>query len=187
MKNNFTKILISSLIAAILVVSGYSQRGGSFGGGSRSFGGGSSSFSSGRSSSSYSGTSSFGRSGGFGGNRTTSSSSYSRPSTSYSRPSYSTSFRSNYRVGYRVPVGTRYYGNPYFYGGHSLYWYGGGYFSYYPGSPLILGNPGMPGYGASYGYSPGMSGGYYVNPLWYILGIVIIGGVIIVCVRAANS
>lgn len=191
MKNIF-KIIACGFIVTSLVVFGFGQRG-SFGGGSRSFGGGSS-FSSSRTSSSSSSSSSFGRSGGFGSSNSTRSSnvrSYSSPS--YSRQSFNSSVRSssvrvnvrsNYRIGYRPSLSVHYYGHPYFYNGLNVYWYGDGYYSTYPGGPLLLGNPGMPGYSAAYGYDP-----YYNAPvatpgyfLWSILGgliLLIVLGIII--------
>ena len=85
------------------------------------------------------------------------------PSTTTTRMSY----RTSYRVGYRPSLSIHYYGNPYGYMGHMLYWYGGGYYAYTPGGPLMLGNPGMPGYQAAYGYDPGYNQqmGYAQQPV----------------------
>jgi hypothetical protein len=61
---------------------------------------------------------------------------------------------SNFRPGYRLPSSVNYFGNPYRYNGLRIYWYGHGFYSTYPGGPLIMGNPMMPGYRAAYGYNP---------------------------------
>ena len=47
--------------------------------------------------------------------------------------------------------------------GRSIYWYGGGYYAYYPGGPLMLGTAGMPGYADAYGYNPGYDSGVVVT------------------------
>ena len=197
MKNNILK-LISFVVIALFAMSAFAQRG-SFGGGSRSssssFGGGRSSFSSG-SGSSFSGrSSSFGSSSSFGGGRSYATPSYSRPSTYGSTRTYS-SVRSSYRVGYRPSLSVHFYGNPYAWGGHQIYWYGGGYYSLYPGGPLILGNSGMPGYGAAYGYDPYGNvapTGYApvapvaYNPLGLIIGFVIALLIVVIVIRAFSN
>ena len=48
-----------------------------------------------------------------------------------------------------------YYGIPYTWHGSSVYWYGHGYYSTYPGGPLYLGTNLMPGYNVAYSYDPG--------------------------------
>ena len=150
---NFTVKLISFITILCLAFTGFAQRrGGSSFGSSSGFGGGRSSAPAYRPSSG----SSFRPSSGspFGGGRQqtyrpapsnyrqNTSSTVNRPSTTTTRMSY----RTSYRVGYRPSLSIHYYGNPYGYMGHMLYWYGGGYYAYTPGGPLMLGNPGMPGY-----------------------------------------
>ena len=169
MKATF-RFFLSLLMVCILAVAGFSQRGrsgGSFGGGGsfRSSFGSSSRSSSGsftRSTPSYSAprstisrpTGSFTRSTptrSFGSPRTTTTT----RSGSFARSRPTTRISAGFRVGYRPSLSVHYYGHPYLYGGRSIYWYGGGYYSYGPGMPLYLGNAGMPGYGAAYSYDPG--------------------------------
>jgi len=208
MKNNLIK-LISLFAIGILTVSAFGQRRGSFGGGS--MGGGRPSYSApsrpsfgGPSFSSPSGPS-FGQGqrqaiapprSSFGQGVTTAPRSSVPMGTSrpvLSRPSGSIT---SYRAGYRPPLSVHFYGRPYSWGGRQIYWYGNGYYSLFPGGPLILGNAGMPGYGAAYGYNP-----YAVAPVvgrpivvqpnpfgfvWYVLGTLLIFVIIIAIVRSVS-
>jgi len=78
--------------------------------------------------------------------------------------------------------------------GHSLYWYGGGWYSYSPGGPLYMGNVGMPGYADTYGYNPTYVGGGMApapeavapNPFVWVL-YVAIGLIVIIALRWWNG
>ena len=162
------------------------------GGTGSSFGGGRTSSNANTTTKRSSNTSSFttggsGNSTTFGGGRPSTATSTTRSNTSTST---STSTRrtyvSEYRPGYRPSVSINYYGNPYSYLGHSIYWYGGGYYAYYPGGPLMVGTPSMPGYAAAYGYNPGYvsDAPVFLSMVWYIIGGVVMIVVVVAVIRA---